>query len=195
MRRKLLYVVALTFLLAGGASAATLLKRVTLHPGHCITVAKTRVCAPRAKTVTRWRTVTLTAAPTSTASASSSPTISDAFLNLQDNDQQTRLTQFTTVSPNLTTGASGDPPILHLVFGAPLAGDHHLQVYCEHVNDQGNVDLSHVASDGTLQSGWSSVYVPLSSTYCDYYLGNYRVQVVIDGETTSVDLRYTVVQS
>jgi hypothetical protein len=56
---------------AGMAAAGVDLRKVILKPGHCITVAKVRICAAKAKTktktVTRTSTVTNTATSTVTA--------------------------------------------------------------------------------------------------------------------------------
>jgi hypothetical protein len=61
-RRVLVAVVLLTLLAAGGASSAILVRTITLRPGQCRRVnIRTRVCAARARTVTR----TVTVAPSS----------------------------------------------------------------------------------------------------------------------------------
>jgi hypothetical protein len=61
-RRVLVAVVVMALLAAGGAASAIALRTITLRPGRCVRVTRTtRVCAARARTVTR----TVTVAPSS----------------------------------------------------------------------------------------------------------------------------------
>jgi hypothetical protein len=69
-RKALILVAALGLLLAGAGTAAVLTRTITLHAGHCITLAKTRVCAAKQKTITKRVNVpgpTVTATATVTA--------------------------------------------------------------------------------------------------------------------------------
>lgn len=179
----------LVLLFAGGAAAADLLHHVTLRPGRCVTVGQTRVCAARARTVTRrqtvteWQTVTSSPAPPAPASIG----VTDAYLNTGQNDQTSRLAQFYSVYPSLS-GNVGVPPILHLEFAAPLVGNHDIQVSC-HAYSNGSGTTFHV----TAASGWQYMYTQLPGPQCDYYLTSYEVTVWLDGSPTSVDLKYSVV--
>jgi hypothetical protein len=61
MRRRALLAAGLVVLLfAGVATAAVLTRKVTLHSGACVTIAKTRVCAAKARTVTLSHNLTIT---------------------------------------------------------------------------------------------------------------------------------------
>jgi hypothetical protein len=67
--RAIVILVLVVGLFAAGTAAAGIdLKRVILRPGHCITLAKVRVCAaktrPKVRRVTTTRTVTITTTPT-----------------------------------------------------------------------------------------------------------------------------------
>jgi hypothetical protein len=78
LRRRILLTVALIALLAaGGASAALLIRTITLGPGQCKRIRLTRVCArrvaPRTVTVARTATVTTTRTATVTVTVAPSP--------------------------------------------------------------------------------------------------------------------------
>lgn len=84
--RTILTVVLFVALFAAGTAAGGVdLKRIILKPGHCITLAKVRVCAaktrrPKTDTVTSTQTVTSTVtAPPVTVTITTTPTPQIAF--------------------------------------------------------------------------------------------------------------------
>jgi hypothetical protein len=80
----LVTVAGLVLFCAGLAAAGVDLRKVILKPGHCLTVAKLRVCAAKAKTKTVTRTVTsppltVTSTVTQTQTVTTTPTPKIAF--------------------------------------------------------------------------------------------------------------------
>ena len=123
------------------------------------------------------------------------PTLTDAFVNLADQDDTTRITRFKTVSPNTTPGSTetpGLPPILHVHFSSVLQAAHTFQIWCQMINSQGNVDAQGSGSSGSLPSGFSSYYIPLSGDYCAYYIAHYRLVITLDGQTVLSSVEYDV---
>jgi hypothetical protein len=77
-RYVLVGVVGLVLFCVGLAAAGVDLKRVILKPGHCLTVAKLRICAAKAKTKTVTNTVT-SPPVTVTQTVTTTPTPKIAF--------------------------------------------------------------------------------------------------------------------